>query len=138
MMQPNTRNREGSPSGERNAKAGRIVILDDHAVFRQALAVTLEHAAGFEVCADIDSPEAARTFFEGLDVGLDLAIVDLDLPDGSAEELIREIGKSTSGVAVLGLTANRDRVGRIRGTSKVLTTAASVDEIIAAAVQLVG
>src|SRR3712207_6625714 len=128
MMRPNTRGGEAFPSGDRNTKAGRVVILDDHAAFRQALAVTLEHAAGFEVCADIDSLEAARTFFEGLDGGLDLAIVDLDLPDGSAEEFIQELGMRSSGVAVLGLTANRDRVGRIQGTSEVLTLAACVDE----------
>lgn len=137
MMRPNTRGSEGSPRGERD-KTGRIVILDDHAVFRQALAVMLEHGADFEVYADIASPEEARAFLDGLNGGLDLAIVNLDLPDGSAEEFIRELGVRMSGAAVLGLTADRARVAKIPGTSEVLTTGACVDEILAAARQLVG
>ena len=138
IMRPNTGDWEDSPVGEKNGKTGRIVILDDHAVFRQALAIMLEYRAGFEVYADVASPEEAKTALEGLDGGLDLAVVDLDLPGGGAEEFIRELGERMSGVTVLGLTANRDSVAGMRGTSQVLTTGTRVDEILAAARQLVG
>jgi DNA-binding NarL/FixJ family response regulator len=137
-MRPNTGDRGDSPAGEKNGKPGRIVILDDHTVFRQALAIMLEYRAGFEVYADVASPEEAKTALEGLDGGLDLAVVDLDLPGGGAERFIRELDERTSGVTVLGLTANRDSVAGIRGTSEVLTTGTRVDEILAAARQLVG
>jgi DNA-binding NarL/FixJ family response regulator len=92
MRPTNTEDRGASPTGEKNGKTGRIMILDDHAVFRQALAVMLEYRAGFEVYADIASPEEASAALEGLNGGLDLAVVDLDLPDGGAEEFIRELG----------------------------------------------
>ena len=137
-MRPNTGDRGDSPAGEKNGKLGRIVILDDHTVFRQALAIVLEYWAGFEVYADVASPEEAKVALEGLDGGLDLAVVDLDLPGGGAERFIRELGERMSGVTVLGLTTNRDSVAGILGTSEVLTTGARVDEILAAARQLVG
>lgn len=138
IMRPNTGDRGSSPTSEINGKIGRIMILDDHDVFRQALAVILEYRLGFEVCADFASSEEARTIFENPNGGLDLAIVDLDLPDGSAQEFIRELGERMSGATVLGLTANRDRVAEMRGTSEVLTTGSHVDEILLAARQLVG
>lgn len=138
IMRPNTGDRGDAPASERNGKPGRVVILDDHTVFRQALAIVLECRAGFEVYADFASPEEAKTALEGLDGGLDLAVVDLDLPGGGAEEFIRELGERMPGVTVLGLTANRHRVAGMRGTSEVLTTGTRVDEILAAARQLVG
>ena len=137
-MRSNTEDRGVYPTGEINGKAGRIMILDDHAVFRQALAVMLEYRAGFEVYADISSPEEATAALEGLNGGLDLVVVDLDLPDGGAEEFIRELDERVSGVTVLGLTASRDNVGGTWGTSEVLTTGVCVDDILAAARQLVG
>lgn len=137
-MRPNTGDRGASPTGEINGKTGRIMILDDHAVFRQALAVMLEYRAGFEVYADIASPDEASAALEGLNGGLDLAVVDLDLPDGGAKEFIRELGERVSGVTVLGLTASRDNVAGKWGTSEVLTTGVCVDDILAAARQLVG
>jgi DNA-binding NarL/FixJ family response regulator len=137
-MRPNTGDRGVPPTGEINGKTGRIMILDDHVVFRQALAVMLEHRAGFEVYADIASPEEASAALEGLNGRLDLAVVDLDLPDGGAEEFIRELGERASGATVLGLTAGRDHAARKWGTSEVLTTGVCVDDILAAARQLVG
>lgn len=138
IMRPNTGDRGVSPTGETNGKTGRIMILDDHAVFRQALAVMLEYRDGFEVYADIASPEEARAALEGLNGKLDLAIVDLDLPDGGAEEFIRELTGRVSGATVLGLTASRDRVAGIRGISEVLNTWMCADDILTAARQLVG
>ena len=64
---------------------------------------------------------------------MDLAVVDLDLPDG--EELTRELDEGASGTSVLGLTAGHERVVGARGT--VLNTGASVGEILAAARRLV-
>lgn len=115
------------------AKTGRVIIVDDHTAFRQALAMVLRKHTGFDVCAEAASPAEARSILQKLNCRLDLAVVDLDLPDG--EKLTRELNECASGTSVLGLTAGRARVVGARGT--VLTTEASVDEILAAVQRLV-
>lgn len=112
------------------------MIVDDHAAFRQALAVTLEHRAGFDVRAEAASPAEARRILQTLPGGLDLAIVDVDLPGRDTEALIRDLQEGPARAAVLGLTAARERAA---GTPEaMLGTDASVDEILAVAGRLVG
>lgn len=129
---------EDSPTGERNGKTGRIMLVDDHVVFRQALAVLLEQRAGLRVYAEAATLAEARSAIGVLNGDLDLAIVDLDMADGNAAELIRELRAKPSGTSVLALTASCDRLPEGRCAAEVLTTAASLDEILAAARQLAG
>ena len=126
---PNTEERENT----QDVKTGRIIVVDDHAVFRQALAVLLEQQAGFDVYAEAAFLPEARSILRNLSGKLDLAVVDLDLPDG--EELIRELNEGGSGTSVLGLTSGRERA--VGAWGAVLSTEASVDEILAAARRLV-
>ena len=128
--------RENPWTGGKNGEKGRVMVVDDHAAFRQAISVVLEKRAGFEVCAQAASPAEAVRALEALGGRLDLAVVDLDLPGPGAEALVRELREGPSGAAVLGLTAERG--GVFAGTAGVLCTGDSVEEILSAARQLVG
>ena len=134
----NTGDRESFWPREDNGKNGRIMLVFGHTLFRQALAVMLEHRAGFHICAEVASSVEARMALGDVEGGLDLAVVDLDLRDGGAGGLIREMAEGPSGTTVLGMTASRDRAAEMPGTTLVLTTDASVEEILTAARQLVG
>lgn len=113
------------------------MIVDDHAAFRQALAVLMERWVGFEVCVEVASTTEALRGLKALEGGLDLAIVDLDLSEPGTEGLIRELREGASGAtAVLGLTTGRGAT--LAGTSGVLGMDVPAEEILVAARQLVG
>lgn len=142
IIRPNFGRQKDSRTGdyvqpfERNGKAKRILIVDDHDLFRQALAIVLEQRANFEVCAQAASLAEAREVLDGMNGAPDLAVVDIDLPSGHGIELIRELQEQPN-VSVLALTADREQ-GPHTWMGEVLSTAASIDEIVGAARQLVG
>jgi len=121
--------------------------VDDHDLFRQVLGVMLEHQAGFDKGVHAGSLAEARRALDGRREGrgsrwFDLAVVDLDLPGGGGLELLGELREATPDVPVLGITVSGDFEPRARalgaGASEVLTTAASGEEIVAAARRLGG
>ena len=80
----------------------RILLVEDHAAFRSTLALILESEPDLEVVAQAGSLAEAR---EALETPLDVAVVDLSLPDGDGTELIGELHLSNPGVSVLVLSA---------------------------------
>jgi DNA-binding NarL/FixJ family response regulator len=100
----------------------RILLVEDHAIFRSALAFLLEHEPDLEVVAQAGSLAEAR---EALDRRFDVAVLDLGLPDGDGRELIGELRQSSSGVSVLVLSATimagHDDDVRRAGADAVLT-----------------
>jgi DNA-binding NarL/FixJ family response regulator len=80
----------------------RILLVEDHAAFRGALAFLLGREPDLEVVAQAGSLAEAR---EALDGRLDVAVVDLALPDGDGSELIGELHRANPGVSVLVLSA---------------------------------
>lgn len=119
-------------------KSKRMLLVDDHDLFRQVLAVVLEHHTDFDRSTQAESPADARRALDRLEGPVDLALVDLDLPAAAA--LIGEL--CTAGVPVLAMTAGQDPERRARtleaGAREVLTTAATVQEIIGAVRRLGG
>jgi DNA-binding NarL/FixJ family response regulator len=67
----------------------RVMIVDDHPVVRQGLALLIDQQPDLEVCAEADS--VADAFSKFTESGPDLVIIDLSLKDGSGIELIKEI-----------------------------------------------
>lgn len=110
------------------------MLVEDHAAFRQALATIFESEADLEAEAQAGSLTEVRRRAGKLD-GIDVAIVDLSLPDGDGTDLVRELSETGPGVPVLVLTESRDREQHARalgaGAYQVLTKDASVNEIIA-------
>jgi DNA-binding NarL/FixJ family response regulator len=80
----------------------RLMLVEDHIAFRQALAFLLRREPDLEVVAQAGSLAQARQM---LDRRLDVAVVDLGLPDGDGRELIGELRKRNAGISVVVLTA---------------------------------
>jgi len=84
----------------------RVMLVEDHAIFRDLLAFVLGHEPDFEVVAKAGSlTEARAALDERLDGLLDVAVVDLSLPEGDGTELIGELRRSSPGVLVVVLSA---------------------------------
>ena len=121
----------------------RIFLLEDHSWFRKALADLLERELGFEVVAQAGSLAEARKEAARKAERIDLAVVDLLLPDGIGTELIRDLRAASPGVPVLVLTVAQgpDLRAWVRsmGADEMISKDASVEEIFAAVrVLLVG
>jgi len=85
------------------------MLVEDHVAFRQALAFVLESEQGLEVVAQVGSLAAAREALEGgggLQGRLDVALIDLVLPDGNGTDLIDELRRSSPGITVMVLSAD--------------------------------
>src|SRR5918911_4382663 len=65
----------------------RVLIVDDHVLFRESLAFLLQREPDIMVSGQAGTLAEAR----GLLRGVDIALIDLNLPDGNGQELIREL-----------------------------------------------
>ena len=85
----------------------KVMLVEDHLAFRQAIAFLLADDPGLEVVAQAGSVTEARGALEGggLDGGLDVAVLDLALPDGDGGELIGELRRKSPGVRIVVLSA---------------------------------
>src|SRR5918994_6006865 len=72
----------------------RILLDEDHASFRQALAFMFEREPEFIVAGQAGSLAEARAFMRKVPDGIDVAVVDLALPDGDGFGLIEELSSS--------------------------------------------
>lgn len=69
--------------------ATRILVCDDHPVFRGGLAAALEAEDDLEVVGEVGSIAELRA---GLATGsADLVLLDVDLPDGSGDTVVAEV-----------------------------------------------
>ena len=76
----------------------RVMLVEDHAAFRQSLAALLSQEPELEVVAQAGSLAEARKM---LDTPLDVAVLDLSLPDGDGRELIGELRRRNADISVL-------------------------------------
>jgi DNA-binding NarL/FixJ family response regulator len=94
----------------------RVMLVDDHAVLRNALAFLLESEGDVSVVASVGSLAEARALL-GTTV-VDVALVDLDLPDGWGLALLPDLHRGNRDMVVIVLT------GSIRPESRALAIAA--------------
>src|SRR5215203_4250318 len=80
----------------------RVMLVEDHAAFRESLAFLLGREPDLEVVAQAGSLAQAR---QVLGTHLDVAVLDLALPDGDGRELIGELRQGNAGISVLVLSA---------------------------------
>ncbi len=110
----------------------RILLVEDHASFRQTLAFVFDRETEFEVVAQAGSLAEARQVIDGLEV--DLGVMDLSLPDGEGIELIKDLREANPYFAALVLTASLDRAEHARavesGAAGILHKSLGVDEIM--------
>jgi CheY-like chemotaxis protein len=81
----------------------RVILVEDHIAFRQALAFFLGREPDLEVVAQAGSLAQAREVL--VDGHIDVAVVDLSLPDGDGRDLIGELRRRHSGISVVVLSA---------------------------------
>ena len=75
--------------------------MEDHAAFRQSLAALLSQEPDIEVVAQAGSLAQARQI---LDTPLDVAVLDLSLPDGDGRDLIGELRQRNASISILVLS----------------------------------
>ncbi len=114
----------------------RVMLIEDHASFRQTLAFVLNNEPDFEVVAEAASISEARSIIAREGSGIDLAVVDLDLPDGEGTEIIPVLRTANPSFAALVLTASLDREDLARtveaGAAGILHKSADLDDILTA------
>jgi DNA-binding NarL/FixJ family response regulator len=110
----------------------RILLVEDHASFRQTLAFVFDQQPEFEVVAQAGTLAEARRAMDGSEA--DLGVIDLTLPDGEGTELIEELREANPDFAALVLTASLERMEHARaveaGAAGILHKSADVDEIL--------
>ena len=86
----------------------RIMLVEDHAAFRQALAFLLSDDPQLEVVAQAGSLAEAEEQIEALpdERLLDVAVLDLGLPDGDGREIIGLLRLSNPAISVVVLSAS--------------------------------
>ena len=110
----------------------RVLLVEDHASFRQTLAFVFDQQPGFEVVAQAGTLAEARQAMDGSEA--DLGVIDLTLPDGEGTDLVGELCEANPDFAALVLTASLDRTEYARaveaGAAGVLHKSADVDAIL--------
>lgn len=85
----------------------RIVLADDHVLFRHGLRGIIEKAVGFEVIGEAgDGLELLRLLNT---TSPQMIILDLSMPNLRGIEAIREIKKMNPGIKMLVLTMHKDK-----------------------------
>lgn len=119
----------------------RALLVEDHHLFREVLAVVLEEETDLKGNAQAGSLAEARRVLGRLSGEIDIVIVDLDLPDGDPISLIENIREAETNVPVLALATGRSLQRRTlalrAGASVVLSTASSAEKIVGAVKQLI-
>ena len=107
----------------------RVLIVDDHVAVRQALASVIDQEPTFAVVGQAGSLAEARQMLNGVDV----AVIDLALPDGYGGKLIRELRCASPNAVALVLSANLDRMEMARalehGAAGVMHKSSDIEEL---------
>ena len=110
----------------------RILLVEDHASLREAVADLFDREPEFTVVGQAGSLGEARTMLEGVDV----AIVDLDLPDGYGGNLIKEMRNANPHAMALVLSGYSDRANIAQavesGAAGVLHKSAGIEKVMEA------
>jgi len=114
-------------------KTKRLLLVTEHNVFREALAVRFNQEEDLEVAWQAASVANARNVHLN---GIDVAVVDPLLPDGGGLELIREVSVANPNASSLALSPELDAAMRQQalgaGATEVLSASSSIEEVISA------
>jgi len=108
-----------------------VALVDDHAMVRQALSSVLSDDPTIEVVALGGSrADAVRIAVE---LEPEVLVLDYNLPDGTALQVLEELGRRDSGVRVLVLTVHETRQYAVRvlqaGAQGFLVKSSALDEL---------
>jgi DNA-binding NarL/FixJ family response regulator len=115
----------------------RVLIVEDHALFREGLALLLKWRTGLDNVQSGSIAEARRILGETKEDPV-CAVVDLDLPDGDGIELVERL----RGLPVVALVSDRSLERCVRaleaGADEVLHKGESSEKIQSVVEQFVG
>jgi two-component system, NarL family, response regulator NreC len=84
----------------------RILIVDDHKIFREGLISMLEKKPDIEIIGQAENGQEAIRLFQELHP--DIVIMDIVMPDMNGIEATRQISDNTSNAKVIGLSMHED------------------------------
>ena len=119
----------------------RVLLIEDHALFRESLALLLKWRLSLE-SVQAESLAEGRRVLGAVEGVADFAIIDLDLPDGDGTELIEQLHETKPDVPILAFSDDQSLAKRARvlaaGADEVLTKMTPDEQIIGVAKRLVG
>lgn len=112
----------------------RVVLVEDHPVFRKGLVDLLQDVEDLRVCGEAaDAAEGTRVIDE---VGPDLVLMDLSLPHGNALPVVRDLRYRYPALKILVVSMHEERMYAERslraGADGYITKAEAVDRLIEA------
>ena len=126
----------GEPQSQRQGERQmtRVILVEDHAAFRDALSSLLNMQPDLEVVGRTGSLAEGRAALAAEEV--DVAVVDVFLPDGNGLELVRELRQAVPHLPIVILTAGLDpelhALALEAGADEVCLKATGIEEILKA------
>lgn len=120
----------GEPEDELDGGVARVLLVEDHASFRDAVASVFEGEPGYTVVGQAGSLAEARELLDGVDI----AVIDLALPDGFGGEIVEELRVRNPQAQALVLSAYSERREVARavesGAAGVLHKSVGMEEVL--------
>jgi len=113
-------------------KVKRMLLVDDHAIFTQAMTIVIGRVEDMEVAGTAGTLAEGRKLVFADEIGrLDLVVVDLMLPDGHGADLVAEIKATRQGLPVVVLSAEEDLRGALEaGADEAINKSTPLPEIV--------
>lgn len=99
-----------------NKEQIRLFLVDDHSATRESLAELLDREQNMLVVGQVGTFAEARSLLTA-GVGVDVVLVDLELPDGDGVDLIHDLRRQRPTALMIVLTASRDELDRARSVA---------------------
>lgn len=90
----------------KSQSCARVVLVDDHPIFRRGVAELLNESGRFEVIADFSSARALLDVIDELQP--DLAVIDLQMPGDDGLSLLQQLKGRSPDLRIVMLTASDD------------------------------
>lgn len=112
----------------------RVILADDHRMFREALRVALDSEPDIEIVGEAGSAEQTLAVIEAIPA--DVVLLDIALPDQNGIELARRIAKAHPALRIVALSGYAERLfveGMLEaGASAYVVKSAGADELLMA------